>query len=327
ERLELEVNGTADDYFYLIQAWIKCGELKRATLAFEKMESIGVPLRVRTLAAMTRAHARSGNLAVAGTMVQRMKDMNLHPSSIYDLSALLEYYIKMTPVSSSSYSTSTAPPASYPADDTGATTTQRTSSNPSQERVREIWRAIEYQLQRQDSASTTVLSNTSFSYRIYLTFLVNKVHDLDSAAELIDKMVVKNISPELERYQKTALSVLQRLMKHGYFTEVTMLLGQKNAALARVTPQNVWGNLMEACMARNENQTARWVYNDMIRYGIPPSVKCKKMFSELQQLGGTTDRADPTVAGPGHTATGNTKDETSNILNILFNRQPKPVLS
>ncbi|KAF9184227.1 hypothetical protein BGZ51_003472 [Haplosporangium sp. Z 767] len=311
ERLELEINSNVDDSFLLIQAWIKCGELKRATLAFEKMESVGVPLGVPTLAALIRAHARSGNMAVADKMVQKMKDIDLHTTSIYNLSALLEYYIKTMPTSSSSYSTSTASPTSFSANNAGTTTTQRTSSNPSQERVHEIWKAIEHQLRRLDSISGMALNNISLAYKKYLTFLVNDIHDLENAAELIDRMVAKDISPGVESYPKRARLILRRLIKHGYFTEVVKLLGQKDAALAKKMPQTIWDDLMEACMSRNENQMARRVYDDMIRYGIPRSAKCQKMFSELQQLG------DSPV----------TEGEISDILSILFNRQSKPALS
>ncbi|KAF9289222.1 hypothetical protein BGZ68_009821 [Mortierella alpina] len=314
ERLEMEANGTSDDHFYIIQGWIKCGELKRATLAFENMESMGVPLTVRTLAALTRAHARSGNMAIAGAMVQKMKDLKLHPSSIYDMSALLEYYIKMTPASAPS--TSAAIPVS-----TSARTTESRRTDPSYEKVHDIWRAIEPQLQLSTSAATN--NNASFAYRTYLVYLVNRAHDLESAAELIEKMTAKNISPELERYQKSALSIIQRLSKHGYFTELKKLMDQRDAALAKSLPQTAWSDLMETSMAKGENQTARWLYNDMIRCGIQPSIKSKKLFSDLQLRGGTSDRGGPTVAGAG----AGTKAEEADILSILFSRHTKPALS
>ncbi|KAF8927683.1 hypothetical protein EDD21DRAFT_368623 [Dissophora ornata] len=327
ERLELEANGTSDDHFCIIQAWIKCGELKRATIAFEKMESMNIPLTVRTLAAMTRAHSRSGSLAVAGAMVQKMREYNLQPSSIYDLSALLEYYIKLTPaaaptlpaISSSSSASISSPPPSSPLSQTESAGSRKT--DPSRERVDNIWKAIEPQLLL--SASTAVNNNASFSYRTYLMYLLNRAQDLEHAAELIDKMTARNISPELERYQNTALTAIQRLTKHGYLTEVQNLLNQRDAALAKVLPPTAWSDLMEACVSRGENQKARWIYNDMIRYGVLPSAKCKKMFSDLQVIGGTTDRGGPEVAGAGAAAS----REEASILSILFNRQPKPALS
>ncbi|KAF9968868.1 hypothetical protein BGZ70_000012 [Mortierella alpina] len=311
ERLEMEANGTSDDHFYIIQGWIKCGELKRATLAFENMESMGVPLTVRTLAALTRAHARSGNMAIAGAMVKKMKDLKLHPSSIYDMSALLEYYIKMTPASSAAIT-----PGS-----TSAHTAEARRTDPSHEQVQEIWKAIEPQLQLSPSATTN--NNASFAYRTYLVYLVNRAHDLESAVELIDKMTAKNLSPELERYQRSALSIIQRLSKHGYFTELKKLMDQRDAALAKSLPQTTWSDLIETSMAKGENQTARWLYNDMIRCGVQPSIKSKKLFSDLQLRGGTLDRGGPAVAGAG---TG-TKAEDADILSILFSRHTKPALS
>ncbi|KAF9155468.1 hypothetical protein BG015_009756 [Linnemannia schmuckeri] len=328
ERLEFEANGSSDDHFYIIQAWIKCGELKRATLAFEHMESLRVPLTVRTLAAMTRAHSRpGGNLAIAGAMVQKMSSLNLHPKSIYDLSALLEYYIKTTPSTSSTDSTA--------ASGGGSTSKKLDHGN---ERVHDIWRSIEPQLQV--STSMAVNSNASFSYRTYLNFLVNRAHDLESAVELIDRMSSRNISPELDRYPKTALSLVQRLSNHGYFTEIQKLLDQKDAALGKVFPTTAWSDLMEACIARGQHQTARWFYNDMVRYGIQPDVKAKKIFADLQVMGGTVDKAGPVVArataiqGTGSTKesgkggpNGGAKREEAGIFSILFNRNPKPALS
>ncbi|KAG0215373.1 hypothetical protein BGX28_000113 [Mortierella sp. GBA30] len=323
ERLQMEANGTSDDHFYVIQAWIKCGELKRATLAFENMESMGIPLTVRTLAAMTRAHSRSGNMAIAGAMVQRMKDMKLHPSSIYDMSALLEYYIKMTPTTPA-HSTSSSSIATETDSSNHAVPTEMSSrrkvDHSSHDRVHEIWKAIEPQLQLSESPTTN--NNASFAYRTYLIYLVNRAHDLENAVDLIDKMTVKNISPELERYQKTALSIIQRLSRHGYFTEIKKLMDQRDAALAQSLPSTAWSDLMEACMAKGENQTARWLYNDMVRCGIQPNIKSKKLFSDLQLLGGTTDRTSPTLTG-----TTGKKSEEADILSILFNRHPKPALS
>ncbi|KAF9906144.1 hypothetical protein EC991_000940 [Linnemannia zychae] len=335
ERLELEANGTSDDHFYIIQAWIKCGELKRATLAFEHMESLRVPLTVRTLAAMTRAHSRAGgNLAIAGAMVQKMTDLNLHPKSIYDLSALLEYYIKMTPLPTDS--TTAAGTSSKMPDNHGAA-----------ERVRDIWRAIEPQLKvgtTSSPSSTATASNASFSYRTYLNFLINRTHDLESAVELIDRMSSRNISPELERYPKLALTLIQRLSQQGYFTEIQKLLDQKDAALGRVFSATAWSDLMESCIARGQHQTARWFYNDMVRYGVQPDVKAKKMFTDLQVMGGTVDKVGPVIAGArttvrhenGSSANGSgkggpnggaNKQEKAGIFSILFNRQPKPALS
>ncbi|KAF9199102.1 hypothetical protein BGZ49_010824 [Haplosporangium sp. Z 27] len=311
DRLELEANGTADDHFYIIQAWIKCGELKRATMAFEKMESTGIPLTVRTLAALTRAHSRSGNLAIAGAMVQRIRDRNLRPTSIYDLSALMEYYIKMTPPSSSL----------VPSDSHTVEIQQKFDA--SHERVENIWKAIEPQLQL--GISATVNSNASFSYRTYLVFLIERARNFERAAEVIDKMTAKNISPELERYQKTAVAVIQRLAGHGYLTEVQKLLDQNDAKLAKVLPQLVWSDIMEAYMSRGEDQKARWIYNDMIRYGIQPNSQCKKLFSDLQLKGGTTDYRGPEELD--EKAKEKVRKQEANILSILFNRQPKPALS
>ncbi|KAG9326975.1 hypothetical protein KVV02_001925 [Mortierella alpina] len=315
ERLEMEANGTSDDHFYIIQGWIKCGELKRATLAFENMESMSVPLTIRTLAALTRAHARSGNMAIAGAMVQKMKDLKLHPSSIYDMSALLEYYIKMTPASAPSTAASPIQVS------TSAHTAESRRTDPSHEQVQEIWKAIEPQLQLSTSAATN--NNVSFAYRTYLGYLVNRAHDLESAVELIERMAAKNLSPELERYQKSALSIIKRLSKHGYFTELKKLMDQRDAALAKSLPQTTWSDLLETTMAKGENQTARWLYNDMIRYGIQPSIKSKKLFSELQLRGGTADRGGPAVARAGS----GTKAEDADILSILFSRHTKPALS
>ncbi|KAG0338780.1 hypothetical protein BG000_003406 [Podila horticola] len=312
EKLSLEASVTADDYFYVIQAWIKCGELKRATLAFEKMESVGIPLTVRTLAAMTRAHARSGNVAVAGTMVQKMKDMNLHPSSIYDLSALLEYYIKLTPVPNTPHATTTT---GSQAGAGGAGS--KATLDPSQTRVQEIWNAIEPQLQA--SASTTANNNAAFSYRTYLVYLVNRAQNLESAVDLIDKMMARNISPELEKYQKTAVLILGRLTEQGYLTEVQKLLEQKDAALGKVVTATVWSDLMEAYMSRGENQKSRWIYNDMLQHGIVPSAKCKKLFSDLQLMGGTKDEGSPLAKQQ--------QQSEQDLLSILFNRAPKPVVS
>ncbi|KAG0090806.1 hypothetical protein BGZ93_010597 [Podila epicladia] len=312
EKLSLEASATADDYFYVIQAWIKCGELKRATLAFEKMESVGIPLTVRTLAAMTRAHARSGNVAVAGTMVQKMKDMNLHPSSIYDLSALLEYYIKLTPVPNTSHATSTI---GSQAGTGGAGF--KASLDPSQTRVQEIWNVIEPQLQA--SASATASNNAAFSYRTYLVYLVNRAQNLESAVDLIDKMMARNISPELEKYQKTAVLILGRLTQQGYLTEVQKLLEQKDATLGKVVPATVWSDLMEAYMSRGENQKSRWIYNDMLHHGIVPSAKCKKLFSDLQLMGGTKDEGSPLAKQQ--------QQSEQDLLSILFHRAPKPIVS
>ncbi|KAF9175432.1 hypothetical protein BGX21_005406 [Mortierella sp. AD011] len=311
DKLELEANGTSDDYFYVIQAWIKCGELKRATMAFEKMESIGVPLTVRMLAAMTRAHTRSGNLAIAGAMVQKIRDQNLQPTSIYDLSALLEYYIKMT-----------SPPPSTPAAELHVIEAHR-KSDCSREPVENIWKVIEPRLQL--GISATVNSNASFSYRTYLVFLVERAHDFERAAELIEKMTARNISPELEKYQKTADVVIRRLASHGYLTEVQKLLDQNDAKLAKLLPQLTWSEIMEAYMSRGEDQKARWIYHDMIRYGVQPNSQCKKLFSDLQLKGGTTDFRDPETLNRGDRE-GVGKEE-ANILSILFNRQPKPTLS
>lgn len=329
ERLELEANGSSDDHFYIIQAWIKCGELKRATLAFEHMESLRVPLTVRTLAAMTRAHSRpGGNLAIAGAMVQKMSNFNLHPKSIYDLSALLEYYIKTTP----------STPAVEPTVASGGGSSSKKLDHGN-ERVHDIWRSIEPQLQV--STSTAVNSNASFSYRTYLNFLVSRAHDFETAVELIDRMSTRNISPELERYPKAALSLVQRLSNHGYFTEIQKLLDQKDAALGKVFPTTAWSDLMEACIARGQYQTARWFYNDMVRYGIQPDIKAKKMFADLQVMGGTVDKVGPVVvragatqetgstkgSGKGGPNGGGTKQDEAGIFSILFNRNPKPALS
>ncbi|KAG0306717.1 hypothetical protein BGZ98_001821 [Dissophora globulifera] len=325
EKLELqEPHGTADDHFYIIQAWIKCGELKRATMAFERMEAMGIPLTVRTLAAMTRAHARSGSLAVAGAMVQKMQDGNLLPSSIYDLSALLEYHIKMTPAAAFTTGATGIPTSSAPTLDSTSTTsngTLATSGNTDQnhKRVDSIWKAIEPRMLLGRSA--TVNNNISFSYRMYLTFLVNKVQNLEQAAELIDKMTARNISPELERYPKTGLAVVQHLLKHGYLTEVQHLMDQNDAALTKILSPAAWGDWMETCMARGEHQKARWIFNDMIRHGVQPTSQCKKMFSELQLEGGTVDRGGPEVSGAG------TSRDNASILGMLFNRHPKPALS
>ncbi|KAF9432293.1 hypothetical protein BGZ76_011006 [Entomortierella beljakovae] len=310
ERLELEANGTSDDHFYVIQAWIKCGELKRATIAFEKMESMGIPLTVRTLAAMIRAHSRSGNLSVAGAMVQKIRDYNLKPTSIYDLSALLEFYIKLATPSNSTSTPNTT------------TISQTIDPDPmykaNRERVENVWKAIEPQIRLGISAAAN--NNASFSYRTYLIFLVEKAQDFEHAAEIIDKMTARNISPELERYQKTACSIIQRLASHGYLTEVQLLLDQNDSKLAKVLPQLQWSELMEAYVSRGEDQKARWIYNDMIRYGIQPNSRCKKIYSELQLKGGTTDSREP---GSG---SGTTK-RNENIMSILFNRQQKPILS
>ncbi|KAG0271595.1 hypothetical protein BGZ95_000582 [Linnemannia exigua] len=331
ERLEREANGSSDDHFYIIQAWIKCGELKRATLAFEHMESLRVPLTIRTLAAMTRAHSRAGgNLAIAGAMVHKMSNLNLHPTSIYDLSALLEYYIKTAPL-----------PSDTAASAAGGTTSKKLDHGT--ERVHDIWRSIEPQLKV--STSTAANSNASFSYRTYLNFLVNRTHDLESAAELIERMSTRNISPELERYPKTALTLVQRLSEQGYFTEIQKLLDQKDAALGKGFSATAWSDLMESCIARRQYQTARWFYNDMVRYGVQPDVKAKKMFADLQVMGGTVDKVRPVVAGVGAGASvrqemgsstngsgkggpnGEAKREEAGIFNILFNRNPKPALS
>ncbi|KAF9130224.1 hypothetical protein BGW39_003318 [Mortierella sp. 14UC] len=334
ERLELEANGTSDDHFCIIQAWIKCGELKRATLAFEHMESLRVPLTIRTLAAMTRAHSRAGgNLAIAGAMVQKMSDLNLHPRSIYDLSALLEYYIKtMAPL-----------PTDIAA--AGAGTSSKTPDHHgAAERVHDIWRSIEPQLKVNSTSSTAATSNASFSYRTYLNFLINRTHDLENAVELIDRMSTRNISPELERYPKLALSLIQRLSQQGYFTEIQKLLDQKDAALGKVFSATAWSDLMESCIARGQHQAARWFYNDMVRYGVQPDVKAKKMFADLQVMGGTVDKVGPVVVGAGAAARqesgpsgngsgkggpngGANKREEAGIFSILFNRHPKPALS
>lgn len=330
ERLELEANGTPDDHFYIIQAWIKCGELKRATIAIERMESLGVPPTARILAALTRAHSRAGNLAIAGAMVQRMQDQNLQPSSIYDLSALLEYYIKMTPASpthAGSVSSSTASPSLT----VSATTTSASSKamDSAHDLVDGVWKVMEPQLLL--GTSKAVNGNIAFSYRTYLHYLVDRIQDLDRAAELIDRMTARNISPELERSPKTATTVIQCLTRHGYFTEIQRLIDQREAALAKTLPPTAWSDLMEACLSRGEDQKARWIYNDMIRYGIQPSPKCRKMFSDLQLKGGTTDRGGPEIAGARTTAeeaeAAARKEEAASILNVLFNRHPKPSMS
>ncbi|KAI7832648.1 hypothetical protein BC939DRAFT_472245 [Gamsiella multidivaricata] len=201
------------------------------------------------------------------------------------------------------------------------------TSDPSHERVDSIWKFIEPQLQ--PSATPVTVNNASFSYRTYLTYLIQRAQDLDRAAELIDKMTIRDISPELERYQKTAHAVIRRLIHHGYLTEVQKLLSQKDATLAKAISPTAWGDLMDAYVARGEHQKARWTYNDMIRYEVQPSTKCKKMFSDLQLMGGTTDRGGPEVAGAGTgvEARAAASREEANILSILFNRQPKPTLS
>ncbi|KAG0229461.1 hypothetical protein BGX31_006184 [Mortierella sp. GBA43] len=310
ERLELEANGTSDDHFYIIQAWIKCGELKRATMTFERMESLGIPSTARILATLTRAHSRSGNLAIAGAMVQRMRDQNLQPSSIHDLSALLEYYIKMTPASTSSAKTPIK------------------GTDPGHDLVESVWRVMEPQLKLGTSKAAN--SNIAFSYRAYLHYLVDRVQDLDRASELIDSMTAKGISPELERSPKTATTVIQSLASHGYFTEVQKLMDQNEAALAKTLPPTVWSDLMEGYLSRGEDQKARWVYNDMARYGIQPTPKCRKMFSDLQVKGGTTDRGGPEIAGAKTTAEEAevaARKEAAGILSALFNRHPKPAVS
>ncbi|GJJ74812.1 hypothetical protein EMPS_07170 [Entomortierella parvispora] len=368
ERLELEASGSANDHFYIIQAWIKVGELKRATQAFEWTENRNIPPSVRTLAAMIRAHARSGNLAIAGSMVQRMIDHNMHPNSIYDLSALLEYYIKMTPTTSVTAlptSSSESEEASSSAAASGKSDIKIKS--PSQDRVQEIWRAIEPQLRL--SASAAANGNAIFAYRTYLVYLVHRAQDLEAAVDLIDKMTARNLSPELEKHRKVALALVQRLTQRGYLTEVQTLLHQSDAALGKVIAQSAWSELMEAYMARGENQISRWIYNDMIRYGIQPSARCKELFSALQIMGGTTDRhasltlstvstlsAQDSGRGPGGGAGGKGKvddseregrdgrrnddggngqsddkvqhtSSTSDIFSLLFNRQPKPAMS
>ncbi|KAF9953608.1 hypothetical protein BGZ65_004557 [Modicella reniformis] len=333
ERLEFEANGTSDDHFYIIQAWIKCGELKRATMAFEKMESLGVPLTARTLAAMTRAHSRAGNIAIAGGMVQKMRDLNLQPSSIYDLSALLEYYIKLTPTSPTlvvpASSSSSSPSPSLIISITAMNSTLK-ESDPSDELVNSIWRTMEPRLVLTSSVAAN--NNVAFSYRIYLHYLINRAQDLDRAAELIDKMTIRNVSPELERSPKTAIAIIQHLTKHGYFIEVQKLIEQKDAALAKTLPSTVWSGLMEVCLSRGENQKARWIYNDMIRHGIQPSSKCRKMFSDLQLKGGTTNQEGPEIASTGARveeaeAETATRKEAASILSVLFNRPPKPAMS
>ncbi|ORZ28842.1 hypothetical protein BCR41DRAFT_6573 [Lobosporangium transversale] len=299
-------------------------------MTFEKMEAMpSIPMTSRILAAMTRAHARAGtgagaeagSLAIAGTMVQKMKDLNLQPTSIYDASAVLEYYIKMAPALTSSLSESVSITTSV---------TATRESDPNHQQVEAVWKTIEPQVRL--TISTAANNNASYSYRIYLLYLVGRAHDLERAAELIDTMTSRNVSPELEKYPKTAVNVIQQLCQHGYLTEVQQLLDQKEAALAKVLPQLTWSHLMEACMARGEDQKARWVYNDMIRYGIQPNSRCKKLFSDLQVKGGTVDRGRPDVAGislgsgSGIESTATRKSDAE-ILNILFNRQSKPALS
>jgi len=374
ERLELEANGSADDHFYIIQAWIKVGELKRATQAFEWTETRNIPPTVRTLAAMTRAHARSGNLAIAGTMVQRMIDHDMHPSSIYDLSALLEYYIKMTPTASvTSFPTAASSSSSSTSGETASSSNTdgkseiRTRRSLSQERVQEIWRAIEPQLRLSASAASN--GNAIFAYRTYLMYLIHRAQDLETAVDLIDRMTARNLSPELEKHRNMALILLQRLTQRGYLTEVQTLLLQSDAALGKVIAQSAWSELMEAYMARGENQISRWIYNDMIRYGVQPGARCKELFSALQVMGGTTDRdvlmassAASTISthdsgrgpgggvggsaddgeGQGEGRSGRRKDNgsndqggdkvqhtssTSDIFSLLFNRQSKPAMS
>jgi pentatricopeptide repeat protein len=112
---------------------------------------------------------------------------------------------------------------------------------------------------------------------------------------------------------------------------VQKLVDQREAALAKTLPATFWSDFMEACLSRGEDQKARWVYNDMIRYGIPPNPKCKKMFSDLQLKGGTTDRGGPDIARAKTTveqaeATAR-KEEASSILSALFNRHTKPAMS
>lgn len=98
---------------------------------------------------------------------------------------------------------------------------------------------------------------------------------------------------------------------------------------------------MEACIARGQHQTARWFYNDMVRYGIQPDIKAKKMFADLQVMGGTVDKVGPVVAragviqgtgstkgsGKGGPNGGGAKQDEAGIFSILFNRNPKPALS
>lgn len=332
ERLELEANGTSNDYYSIIWAWIKCGELKRATMAFEKMESLGVPSTAQILTALIKAHTRAGNLAIAGTIVQTMQDRNIQPSSIIGLNALLEYYITMTPVSPTH-------PDPVPFSTVSAVTANTLSkeTNSSHDLVDGIWNNIEANFLLATSKglddSTALSYSIALAYRRYLLYLIDRIQDLDRAAELIDRMTASNISPELERSPVAAKTVIRCLMQHGYFTEIQKLIGQKEAALAKALPSAAWGHLMEACLSRGEDQKARWIYNDMIRYGIQPNSNCREMFSELQLKGGTTDRIGPEIAGAGTTpeeaeaTTAARKQEVDSILSALFNRHPKPSMT
>ncbi|KAG0348104.1 hypothetical protein BG004_006079 [Podila humilis] len=350
EKLRLETPlGTADEYFYVIQAWIRCQELKRATLAFEKMERQGIPLQVRTLAAMIRAHARSGNMAVAGTMVQKLADLNVHPDSIYDLSALLEYYIKLTPnkplaslkglgvTATTAMSTAAAAAAAGQREQEG---TDTSSSSTAHSQVQQIWKLIEPRLKI--GTSVTANNNAVFSYRTYLVYLVQRAQDLEEAVDLIEKMVQRGLSPELEKYQRVAQNVLGRLIEHGYLTEVQKLLEQQDTALGKAlssgtsatpstsiattttttTTTGIWSDLMEAYMNRGEYQKSRWIYNDMLQHGIVPDVKCRKLFSNLQVMGGTKDEGSP-LAREQHR-------HEQDLLSLLFQRAggaPKPAIS
>ncbi|KAG0241631.1 hypothetical protein BGW41_005647 [Actinomortierella wolfii] len=318
DEMRMENNDHAADHLCLIQGWLKCGELTRATLAFEMMESMGVFPTVRILSVLIRAHTRANNFEAAKSMIHRMTDMNLQPSSIYDMSALLEYYIKLEPTFSTSSSTAGfhEPIPILTMADSNTNNNSANEIKPQETHpVEAVWKAIETRITKDMTPSEA--KNASFSYRTYLVYLVMKKRDLDTAALLIDRMALHDLWPGIERYRKTAANVIHRLLEHGFLSETKTLLLGKDAALGKVVDSAVWLQLMEAYMTRSEHQQARIVYNDMVQAQITPNEKCQRLYKTIAP-------APPIVNGGD--GGGSSGDHPLDVARFLSIHETRPVL-
>ncbi|KAF9972789.1 hypothetical protein BGZ73_004018 [Actinomortierella ambigua] len=313
DEMRMENNDLAADHLCLIQGWLKCGELKRATQAFEMMESMGVFPTVRILSVLIRAHTRANNIDAAKSMMHRMTDMNLQPSSIYDMSALLEYHIKVAPTLANTTTGSSETANTLPAH---AMADSNNNTSNVTDQVEAVWKAIEARISKDMTPSEA--KNAAFSYRTYLVYLVMKKRDLDMAALLIDRMALQDLWPGVERYRKTAGNVIQRLLEHGFLSETKVLLLGKDAALGRVVDESVWTQLMEAYMTRDESRQARSVYDEMVRIKIQPSEKCTRLYNQLL----LTQSQSPSPVSGGDDGAGG----SLNVTRFLSIHDTRPIL-
>ncbi|KAG0256565.1 hypothetical protein DFQ27_005670 [Actinomortierella ambigua] len=318
DEMRMENNDLAADHLCLIQGWLKCGELKRATLAFEMMESMGVFPTVRILSVLIRAHTRAHNMEAAKSMMHRMTDMNLQPSSIYDMSALLEYHIKLAPTLVTGTTVSSGTPGTVSIHNTMVDSSNHSSHTSSMEtnHVDAVWKAIEARISKDMTPSEA--KNAAFSYRTYLVYLVMKKRDLDTAALLIDRMALQDLWPGVERYRKTAGNVIQRLLEHGFLSETRTLLLGKEATLGRVVDDHVWAQLMEAYLARGEPRQARSVYDEMVRARITPSERCQRLLKQIANAAASAASSSSSPVGGG--------DGGAGVARFLSIHDTRPVL-